>query len=123
MAEIIRILIADDFQLLREDMSELINRQPDMEVVGMAASGKDIVALAKQIPYDLILMDIEMEQKNAGIQATEIIRQDKPDAQIIFLSVHETKDIVVTAMGAGAIDYLVKGCPEEEILHHIRCAI
>ena len=86
MAEIIRILIADDFQLLREDMSELINRQPDMEVVGMAASGKDIVALAKQIPYDLILMDIEMEQKNAGIQATEIIRQDKPDAQIIFLS-------------------------------------
>ena len=123
MAEIIRILIADDFQLLREDMSELINRQPDMEVVGMAASGKDIVALAKQIPYDLILMDIEMEQKNAGIQATEIIRQDKPDAQIIFLSVHETKDIVVTAMGAGDIDYLVKGCPEEEILHHIRCAI
>ena len=58
MAEIIRILIADDFQLLREDMSEFINRQPDMEVVGMAASGKDIVALAKQIPYDLILMDI-----------------------------------------------------------------
>ncbi|MCI7596855.1 MAG: response regulator transcription factor [Lachnospiraceae bacterium] len=121
MEENIRILIADDFQLLREDMSELLNRQPDMEVVGMAADGREIVALAQHIPHDLILMDIEMEQKNAGILAAEKLRRENPEEQIIFLSVHETKDIVVTAMGAGAVDYLVKGCPDEEILHHIRC--
>ena len=122
MADKIRILVADDFQLLREDICELINKESDMEVVGMAANGKEIVELADKVSYDIILMDIEMEQMNAGIYATEKIRQKNPEAKIIFLSVHETKDIVVTAMGAGAVDYLVKDSPDEEILHHIRCA-
>lgn len=122
MSDKIRILIADDFQLLREDLCEIINRQPDMEVVGMASSGKEIIAMAAQIPYDLILMDIEMEQTNAGILATEKIRQENPDANVIFLTVHETKEIIVTAMGVGAADYLVKGCREDELLYHIHCA-
>lgn len=122
MADKIRILIADDFQLLREDICELISKESDMEVVGMAANGKEIIELAEKVPYDIILMDIEMEQMNAGIYATEKIRQKNPEAKIIFLSVHETRDIVVTAMGAGAVDYLVKDSPDEEILHHIRCA-
>ncbi|MBR5578092.1 MAG: response regulator transcription factor [Lachnospiraceae bacterium] len=118
----IKILIADDFQILREDLSEMISRQPDMQVVGMAQSGKEIVGLADETEYDIILMDIEMEHTNAGIRATEEIIRKNPRAQIIFLSVHETKEIVVTAMGAGAIDYIVKGSPEEEVLSHIRCA-
>ena len=118
----IRLLIADDFELLREDMMELINSQPDMEVVGDASSGKEIVELAKNKEFDLILMDIEMEQMNAGILAAEKIKKDKPDADIIFLTAHETREMIVTAMGAGAVDYLVKGGPEEEVLHHIRCA-
>lgn len=119
----IKILIADDFQLLREDMAELLSRQPDMEVAGTASSGKEIVELAKTVPYDLILMDIEMETVNAGIVATEKIREDDPDADIIFLTAHETKEMIVTAMGAGALDYLVKGCTDDEVLYHIRCAV
>ncbi len=118
----IRILIADDFSLLREDMSELINRQPDMEVVGEAANSKEIINLAGSVSYDIILMDIEMEVMNAGIIATQRIRDENPNANIIFLTAHETRDIIVTAMGAGASDYIVKGCEEEEILNHIRCA-
>lgn len=122
MEKKIKLLIADDFQILREDLCEMINRQPDMEVIGMAQNGKEIVKMAEEEEYDIILMDIEMEQTNAGIHATEEIRRNNPEAQIIFLSVHETKEIVVTAMGAGAIDYIVKGSPEEEVLSHIRCA-
>lgn len=118
----IRILVADDFELLREDVSELINKQEDMEVVGQASSGKEIVELAKNTEFDLILMDIEMEQMNAGIVAAEKIKQEKPEADIIFLTAHETKEMIVTAMGVGAVDYLVKGCPDEEVLYHIRCA-
>ncbi len=118
----IRILIADDFELLREDLSELLSGQPDMEVVGCAASGKEIVELSAQVEYDLILMDIEMESMNAGIVATERIREQKPHANVIFLTAHETREMIVTAMGAGAADYLVKGCPDEELLTHIRCA-
>lgn len=122
MSDKIKILIADDFQILREDLRDLINRQEDMEVMGLAGSGREIVLLAEEKEYDIILMDIEMEQMNAGIYATEKIRQKQPEAKIIFLSVHETREIVVTAMGAGAIDYIVKGSPDDEVLHHIRCA-
>lgn len=120
--EKIKILVADDFELLREDLCDLIDRQPDMEIVGSASSGREIVELAKTTAFDLILMDIEMEQMNAGILATQRIRDEQPEAGVIFLTAHETKEIIVTAMGAGALDYLVKGCPEEEILKHIRNA-
>ena len=75
MADKKKILIADDFQLLREDLTELINNQRDMEVVGTASSGKEIVNLARNTEYDLILMDIEMETMNAGILATQEIRK------------------------------------------------
>lgn len=122
MDEKIRILVADDFELLREDVCELINKQADMEVVGQASNGKEIVELAKKIEFDLILMDIEMEQTNAGILAAEKIKREKPEAEIIFLTAHETKEMIVTAMGVGAVDYLVKGSAEDEILYHIRCA-
>lgn len=123
MAEKCRILIADDFQILREDMTELLNRQKDMVVVGEASSGKEIVSLAEQTEYDLILMDIEMETMNAGIAATTAIRETNPEANIIFLTAHETREMIVTAMGAGAQDYLVKGCEEDELLYHIRCTM
>lgn len=123
MAEKKKILIADDFQLLREDLTDLINNQRDMEVAGTAASGKEIITLAKSTTYDLILMDIEMETMNAGILATEEIRDENPEAGIIFLTAHETKEMIVTAMGAGALDYLVKGDEDEEILYHIRSAL
>ncbi len=122
MAERIRIMIAEDFQILLEDMSEIINKQPDMEVVGMAQSGTEIIELAKHISYDFILMDIEMENLTAGITATEIIRDENPEAKIIFMTAHETKEMILSAMGTGAIDYIVKGCPEDEVLYHIRSA-
>ena len=122
MEKKIRIMIADDFPLLREDLTELINGQPDMEVVGTAASGKEIIELARHTVYDLILMDIEMEQMNSGILATEAIREENPEAGIIFLTAHETREMIVTAMGAGALDYLVKGSDDDQILYHIHCA-
>ena len=123
MIKKIKIMIADDFPLLREDMAEIINKQPDMEVVAEAATRREIVELARTVECDLILMDIEMEQMNAGILAAEEIREERPDANVIFLTAHETKEMIVTAMGAGALDYLVKGCAEEEMLHHIRSAV
>ena len=118
----IRIMIADDFPLLLEDMCELIDRQEDMEVVGTANSGKKIIELARETEFDIILMDIEMESVNAGITATEQLREQLGDINVIFLTVHDTNEMILTAMGAGAVDYLVKGCSEEEILNHIRSA-
>lgn len=116
----IRIIIADDFQLLREDLRDTLSAQPDMEVVGMAESGKQAEALAAEVPFDIFLMDIEMETMNAGIEAAENIIANDPEAKIIFLTAHETDEMVTTSMGVGAMDYVVKGGSEEELLSHIR---
>lgn len=116
----IRIIIADDFQLLREDLRDTLSAQPDMEIVGLAESGSQVVDLAENIHFDIILMDIEMETLKAGIEAAEQIITMKPDAKIIFLTAHETNEMVIISMGTGAMDYIVKGSNEEELLAHIR---
>lgn len=118
----ISILIADDFDLLREDLKDLINAQPDMRVVGEAASGAAIVELARSVKSDIILMDIEMENMSAGVTAAEAIRDADPGRMILYLTAHDTEKMILTAMGTGAVDYIVKGCPDEEVLAHIRAA-
>ena len=118
----IRVMVAEDFPLLREDFCDVVSSQQDMEVVGAAATGDEIVALARSTLCDVILMDIEMETVDAGIRAAEIISAIHPDIKIIFLTAHETDDMITSAMGTGAVDYVVKGCEEEKLLEHIRRA-
>lgn len=118
-----RILVAEDFDIIREDLCDTLNTQGDMSVVGQAASGAQAVALAGEVDCDLVLMDIEMETTTAGIHAAEEILESHPDVMVIFLTAHETEDMILTSMGAGAVDYIVKGCPDEELLLHIRSAV
>lgn len=115
----IKILVAEDFDLIREDLCDTLSSQEDMRVVGQAASGAEAVALAGTT---VILMDIEMETTTAGIRAAEQILEEHPDMMVIFLTAHETENMILTSMGAGAVDYIVKGCPDEELLMHIRSA-
>ena len=118
-----RILVAEDFDIIREDLCDTLNAQDDMSVVGQATSGAQAVALAGEVDCDLVLMDIEMETTTAGIHAAEEILESNPDVMVIFLTAHETEDMILTSMGAGAVDYIVKGCPDEELLLHIRSAV
>ena len=117
-----RILVAEDFDIIREDLCDTLNAQSDMCVVGNASSGAEITALAGSVDCDLILMDIEMETTTAGIKAAEEILEEHPDIMVLFLTAHETENMILTSMGAGAVDYIVKGCPDEELLMHIRSA-
>lgn len=118
----IKVMIAEDFTLLREDLADTLARQPEIEVVGAAASGAEIEQLALARDFDILLMDVEMETANAGIKATERIMEHKPLSKILFLTAHETENIILTSMGAGAVDYIVKGCTDEELLRHIFAA-
>ena len=118
----IRILVAEDFDLIREDLCDTLEQQEDMTVVGSAATGEAIQALALEHDFDLILMDIEMETTTAGIRATEHILEQKPGLKVIFLTAHETDNMILTSMGAGAVDYIVKGCDDAELFRHIRSA-
>ena len=118
----IKILVAEDFDLIREDLCDTLSSQEDMCVIGQAASGAEAVALAGTTGCELILMDIEMETTTAGIRAAEQILEEHPEMMVIFLTAHETENMILTSMGAGAVDYIVKGCPDEELLMHIRSA-
>ena len=82
----LRILVAEDFDILREDLCETLEAQQDMTVAGSAATGGEITRLALETDFDLVLMDIEMENITAGITATEVIREKKPEAMVIFLT-------------------------------------
>ena len=118
----IKVAIVEDFELIREDLKELIDSQEDMQVVWAAETGVLAVELAEKEATDIILMDIEMETINAGILAAEKIRDKNSEQKIIFMTAHETNEMIITAMGTGAVDYLVKGEDSEEILSHIRNA-
>lgn len=89
-------------------------------MAGSAASGREIESLALSTRFDVVLMDIEMETTTAGIRAAERILEKKPEVKVIFLTAHETENMILTSMGAGAVDYIVKGCDEEELLRRIR---
>lgn len=118
----IKVAIVEDFELIREDLKELIDSQEDMQVVWAAETGVQAVELAEKEATDIILMDIEMETINAGILAAEKIRDKNSEQKIIFMTAHETNEMIITAMETGAVDYLVKGEDSEEILSHIRNA-
>ncbi len=120
--EKIRVMAADDMPLLLEDMCDIISSQPDMELAGAAGSGRQICELALERDCDVILMDIEMETMQSGIEAAETIHRTKPQVKIIFLTAHETEDMIVSAMASGAVDYVVKGCDDQVLLDHIRSA-
>ena len=91
-------------------------------MAGSAASGREIESLALSTRFDVVLMDIEMETTTAGIRAAERILEKKPEVKVIFLTAHETEDIILSAMASGAVDYVVKGCDDEVLLEHIRRA-
>lgn len=120
MAEKIKVMVAEDMPLLREDFCDIVNRAEDMEIIGAASSGHEICALAQERACDVILMDIEMETMQAGILAAETIHRQNPEVKIIFLTIHETEDMILSAMASGAVDYVVKGCEEQVLLDHIR---
>lgn len=118
----IRILIAEDFPIIRSNFIQMVNQCDDMEVVGTAATGKEIVELARTVPADIILMDMEMEKINSGVEAAELIAKEDIDIDVIFLTIHETDDFIFSALSCGAVDYIVKTEPNDIILEHIRNA-
>ena len=115
----IRVLIVDDHALMRAGLQALLGTQPDIEVVGQAASGIEAVRQAEELEPDIILMDISMAGLD-GVQATQKIKHLQPDVKIIALTMLEDESVVRGVLKAGASGYVLKRGAEDELLVAIR---
>jgi DNA-binding NarL/FixJ family response regulator len=114
----VRVMLADDHQILREGLSALLASQPDIEVVGEASDSMTAIRLAHELSPDVALMDINMGEPN-GIEAARTIRAECPAVKIIALSVHGDEPFVSSMLKAGANAYVVKGSSFREVVEAI----
>ena len=118
----IRVMMADDIPEIRSYFANFIDHESDMELVGTAASGAEAVKLAGELQPDIILMDIQMETRIAGITASKQILESWPSIKIIILTILEDDDLLFQAYCAGVIDYIIKTDSVSQILTSIRNA-
>jgi DNA-binding NarL/FixJ family response regulator len=117
----IRILIADDHSVVRQGLRMFLTLDPELEVVGEAANGKDALAMAHTLKPDVILMDMLMPVMD-GITATERVRAELPDVEVIALTSVLDDGTVIGAVKAGAIGYLLKDTQADELCRAIKAA-
>ena len=118
----IRIMMADDSPEIRSYFANFISHEADMELVGTASSGAEAVQMARELQPDIILMDIQMETRVAGISASKQILEAFPSIKIIILTILEDDDLLFQAYCAGVIDYIIKTDSVSQILSSIRNA-
>jgi DNA-binding NarL/FixJ family response regulator len=117
-----RVLIAEDHALLREGLKALLSSDPDIDVVGEVADGRDAIRLAGTLAPDLILMDISMP----GINGTEAILEIKkryPATKILALTVHKTEECIRETLQAGADGYALKDATYTELMTAVKCVL
>lgn len=114
-----RILVVDDHVLFREGVASLLDTQPDMEVLGEAASAEEAVIKARELKPDVILMDISMPGGD-GLKATRQILAEYPEINIVFLTVHEDDEILFEAIKSGGKGYLLKNMRTADIIKLLR---
>lgn len=116
----IKVIVAEDIDVIRKRIIKNINKESDMQVVGEASTGLEITKVALSTDFDIAVLDIEMERINAGIVAARKIREVKTDAKIIFLTLHDNDDMIFSALGDGAVDYIIKSEDTTPLIEHIR---
>ena len=115
----IRLIIAEDHAVVREGTRQLLEREPDLEVVGEAADGAQAVALVEQLRPDVAIMDISMPVMT-GIEATTRIKAIHPNTAILILSAYDDDQYVFALLAAGAAGYLLKDVPAAELVRAVR---
>ena len=115
----IRIFIADDHPIVRQGIIGLLETEPDMTVIGEAVNGQEAVTSVQALQPDIILMDLVMPHMD-GIEATKQILRSTPGSRILVLTSFATDDKVFPAIKAGAMGYLIKDTPPEDLLRAIR---
>ena len=114
----LRILLADDHKIVREGLRTLINSQPDMQVVGEAANGKEVLVKARELKPDVVVMDLSMPELN-GLQATERLKIERPEMKVVALTAHEDEAYLRQLCKVGAAGYVLKRSAGDELVKAI----
>lgn len=114
----LRILLADDHQIVRDGLRLLIDGQPDLRVVGQAANGKEALLKTRELKPDVVVMDLSMPELN-GLQATERLKSEFPELKIIALTAHEDEGYLSQLCKAGAAGYVLKRSAGDQLLQAI----
>jgi len=115
----IKVLLTDDHTLFRQGVRTLLAAESDMEVIGESGNALDAVALSEQVRPDVVLMDIGMAGMSS-FEATRLIRKERPDTKVVFLSMYDDEDYLAECIEMGASGYILKDSPSDQLVNAIR---
>jgi PAS domain S-box-containing protein len=118
----IAVLLADDHRIIRQGLASILQLEPDLEVTGEAADGREAVELARSLNPDVVVMDINMPVMG-GVEATRLIREASPRVRVIGLSMHVGEEAAAAMLQAGASGYMSKGSPSADLVEAIRACL
>lgn len=114
-----RVIVADDHELARLGLRTMLAPEPDLEIVGEAATGQEAVALSRQLHPDIVLMDLRMSDLD-GLAATRAIKEELPRTSILVVTLSEDPDYLLEALRAGAAGYVLKDASRREVVAAVR---
>ncbi len=118
----IRLLIVDDHPVVRAGLRMMLANEQDFEIVGEATTGEDAIQLVAQLAPDVVLMDLRMPGMD-GVEATATLRKRQPRTQVLIITTYESNTDILRALEAGAVGYLLKDTPKEQLTLTIRNAV
>lgn len=114
-----RVLIADDHTIVRHGLRAILNAEPDMDVVGEAADGREVLKKVAALRPDIVVLDISMPKMN-GLEVTQRLVKDAPNTRVIALTMHSSEEYVYSLLKAGASGYLLKESAASELVEALR---
>ena len=116
----IRILIVDDHDLVREGLRTILEQEPGFEVIGEAGDGQEAIHEARRLEPDVILMDLNLPGGIGGLEATEAVLADRPETKVIILTQYEQREYIKRALRIGAQGYVIKRSASRDLKEAIR---
>lgn len=115
----IRVLVADDQELLRHSIKYVLDEQPDIQVVGTAKNGREALELTKERKPDVVLMDVRMPEID-GVKCTELVKASCPQTKVLILTTFDDDEYVFGALCSGASGYILKGISMQDLIAAVR---